>query len=130
MRLNKISPLRVVLFLSWILFINLFSPHAHPAWAGIVINAAENEEYDRKRGYTQPICVRRPWRRRGLARALLARSFRVLKEQGMTETALGLDARNLGGALRLFYESMGYRVVKQFTDYRKETGPPFAGGQP
>jgi ribosomal protein S18 acetylase RimI-like enzyme len=101
--------------------------------AGMVlnyINEAENEEYDRKRGHTEPICVRRPWRRRGLARALIARSFRVLKEQGMTEAALGLDAQNLSGALRLLYESMGYRVVKRFTTFRKETSPPFAGGQP
>ena len=40
--------------------------------AGMVqsfINAEENEEYQRKRGYTEGICVRRPWRRRGLARS-------------------------------------------------------------
>lgn len=99
--------------------------------AGMVlnqINEAENDEYNRKRGYTQVICVRRPWRKRGLARALIARSFRVLKEQGITEAALGLDAQNLHGALRL-YESMGFRVVKRFTTFRKEVDPPSASGQ-
>jgi mycothiol synthase len=89
--------------------------------AGMVltfINKAENEEYNRKRGYTENICVRRPWRRSGLARALIARSFQVQKERGMTETALGVDAQNPNGALQL-YESMGFRPVRRSTTYRK-----------
>jgi mycothiol synthase len=89
--------------------------------AGMVlnyINTEENREYNRKRGYSETICVRRPWRRRGLARALLARSFRVLKGQGMTEAALSVDAENLSGALRL-YTSMGFTVDKQNAIYRK-----------
>jgi mycothiol synthase len=89
--------------------------------AGMVqnfISQQENEEYDRLRGYTEGICVRRPWRRRGLARALIARSFRVLKERGMTEAALGVDAQNPNGALQL-YESMGFRVAKRQTIFRK-----------
>jgi len=89
--------------------------------AGMVlnfINERENEEYKRKRGYTETICVRRPWRRQGLARALLARSLRVLKEEGMTEAALSVDAENISGAVRL-YEGLGYEVVKRYTRYRK-----------
>ena len=89
--------------------------------AGMILNfihEKENAEYNRKRGYTEVICVRRPWRKRGLARSLLARSFKVLKEQGMTEAALGVDAENVSGALRL-YESMGFRTVKRYATYRK-----------
>jgi GNAT superfamily N-acetyltransferase len=89
--------------------------------AGMVltfINEAENEEYNRKRGYTEGICVRRPWRRQGLARALIARSFQAQKERGMTETALGVDTQNRHGALKL-YESMGFRPVRRSTVYRK-----------
>jgi ribosomal protein S18 acetylase RimI-like enzyme len=82
------------------------------------VNHEENEEYDRKRGYTEGICVRRPWRRQGVARALIARSFRVLKALGMTEAALGVDAQNPNGALRL-YKSMGFEPVKEHTTYRK-----------
>ncbi len=55
-------------------------------------NADENEEYQRKRGYTEGICTRRPWRKRGIARALLVRSMQMFKEMGMTETALGVDS--------------------------------------
>jgi len=82
------------------------------------INHKENAEYGRKRGYTEGISVRRPWRQRGLARALIARSFRVLKDLGMTEAALGVDAENPNGALRL-YQSMGFREVKRHTTFRK-----------
>lgn len=89
--------------------------------AGMVqnfIDEAENEEYGRLRGYTEGISVRRPWRRRGLAKALIARSFRLLRELGMTEAALGVDAQNPNGALQL-YESMGFQVDKRHTTYHK-----------
>jgi ribosomal protein S18 acetylase RimI-like enzyme len=89
--------------------------------AGMVlnyINAEENRQYSRKRGYTETICVRLPWRRRGLARALLARSFRVLQEQGLEEAALSVDAQNPSGALRM-YTSMGFVVDRQTAIYRK-----------
>jgi ribosomal protein S18 acetylase RimI-like enzyme len=89
--------------------------------AGTVLNFVdekENVEYNRKRGYTESICVRRPWRRQGLARALLTRSLQMFKEMGMEEAALGVDAQNLSGALNL-YESVGFRVEKRHTTYRK-----------
>lgn len=89
--------------------------------AGMVlsfIDAQENREYNRKRGWTENICVRRPWRKRGLARALIACSLQAVKERGMTEAALGVDTQNLNGALHL-YESMGYQPVRWQSIYRK-----------
>lgn len=89
--------------------------------AGMVlafINREENQEYRRKRGWTENICVRRPWRKRGLARALIVRSFYAIKERGMQEAALGVDTQNVTGALHL-YESVGFRPVKRHTLYRK-----------
>jgi ribosomal protein S18 acetylase RimI-like enzyme len=82
------------------------------------IDRDENEKFGYKRGYTENICVRRPWRRQGLAKALIALSLLVLKERGMSEAKLGVDAENISGALHL-YESMGYQVVKRSTIYRK-----------
>jgi mycothiol synthase len=78
----------------------------------------ENARYQRRRGYTESICVRRPWRKRGIASALIARSLQAVKERGMTEAALGVDTQNLSGALRV-YERLGYRPVQRFTTYRK-----------
>jgi mycothiol synthase len=89
--------------------------------AGMVlsfIDARENQAYNRKRGWTEDICVRRPWRRRGLARALLVQSLHAVRERGMQEAALGVDTQNMSGALNL-YESVGFRAVKRWTTYRK-----------
>lgn len=109
----------------------LNSPHFQPhlwqvAWAGdevagVVlpyIDADENAHFKRLRGWPDPICVRRPWRKLGLASALIARSLRVLKEHGMTEAALGVDTQNLSGALRI-YERLGFQPVKRFGSYWK-----------
>lgn len=88
---------------------------------GMVLNFIDEQancEYARKRGYTENIAVLRPWRKHGVARALIARSLRLLKEVGMEEAALGVDTQNTSGALRL-YEFMGFKVVKQSTTYRK-----------
>ena len=77
-----------------------------------------NEQARIKRGWTDNICVRRPWRRRGLARALIIRSLKVLHDQSMTEAALGVDVENPSNALRL-YESCGYQVVQRGFTMRK-----------
>jgi len=85
------------------------------------INAPANEATGRKRGYTENVSVRRPYRRLGLARALLVRSFGILKGKGMEEAALSVLTENLHGAFRL-YESVGFRVVRSWTTLRKPLG--------
>lgn len=79
----------------------------------------ENEVLGQRRGWLEHIAVRRPWRRRGLAAALIADALRGLIAAGMTEAALGVDAENISGALRL-YESMGFRRLRTGVSYRKE----------
>jgi mycothiol synthase len=82
------------------------------------INEEENERYRRKRGWVENISVRRPWRRRGLARALIGASIQRLRERGMAEGALGVDTENPSGALTL-YESCGFSTVQREATYRK-----------
>ena len=82
------------------------------------INRAENEAFGIRRGWVNAVGVVREWRGRGLGRALVAESLRVLRDAGMTTARLGVDAQNPHGALRL-YESLGFRVVKQGRNYRK-----------
>jgi mycothiol synthase len=82
------------------------------------INERENAQFERLRGYTEFISVRRPYRRRGLARALLVQSLAAVRERGMTEAALGVSTENLHGALRL-YESVGFERIRLWTTYRK-----------
>lgn len=98
----------------------------HVAWdgdevAGLVINgifAHENELMGEKIGWLDSVATRRPWRGRGVAGALIARSLAVLRERGMEVAALGVDAENPTGALRL-YESFGFRPRRRWIFYRK-----------
>jgi mycothiol synthase len=90
--------------------------------AGGVLNFIDeeaNKQFNLKRGWTDPIFTRRPWRKRGLARALLMRSLRMFKEMGMTEAALSVDSQNPSGALG-FYESCGFKLETRSAFYEKE----------
>lgn len=82
------------------------------------IDTNENLEYKRKRGWTEGISVRRPWRGKGVAKALIVRSMEMHKALGMTEVALGVDTNNPSGALQL-YEGLGYKSYKSLIVYRK-----------
>jgi ribosomal protein S18 acetylase RimI-like enzyme len=82
------------------------------------INATQNEALGRRRGYTEFISVGVPWRRRGLARALVARALRALRDAGMTDSELGVDSDSPFGAPRL-YEACGFRVVRRNAVWRK-----------
>jgi mycothiol synthase len=111
----------------------LASPHFQPhlwqvAWdtatnqvAGHVltfINIDENEQQNRKRGYTEGVGVDQSWRRRGVARALISRSLQAQKAAGMTESALVADSDSTSNVIQL-YESCGFQIIKRDTIYRK-----------
>ena len=89
--------------------------------AGMVINAInprENERTGVDVGWLDGVSTRRPWRKRGLASALIARSLTVLRDRGMTVAALGVDTENPSGALGL-YERFGFRPTRTWAFYRK-----------
>jgi mycothiol synthase len=93
--------------------------------AGVVENwiwTEENEELGVRRGWLERISVRRPWRRRGLARALTAMSLNRLREAGMQEAMLGVDSENPNGALGL-YEGLGFEVHSRASAYRRLLDP-------
>lgn len=92
--------------------------------AGLILNYVDERRNDWigvRRGYTQYVFVRRPWRRRGLARWLLAASIRMFAEMGMEETYLGVDTENPSGA-HVLYESLGYMPSRKHFIYRKPLG--------
>ena len=64
-------------------------------------------------GWVGELGVLRPWRRRGLGRALLLQAFAAFRERGLERAGLGVDAESLTGAHRL-YESAGMRVSAPF----------------
>ena len=100
--------------------------------AGVVTNAVfagENEALGIRRGWLEHVSVRRPWRGRGVAKALCAASFRILRDLGMDEAWLGVDGSNPTGAVRL-YEGLGFHVVRGWKAYgRPLDGPAPAGWQ-
>lgn len=89
--------------------------------AGASINAIYHEANAKlgvKHGWLDSVFTRRPWRRRGLARALVARSLVVLRDRGMAEGVLGVDADNETGALGVYTDN-GFVVTERFTAYRR-----------
>jgi len=82
------------------------------------IDEDENTKLKRRWGHTEEVFVRRPWRRKGLAHALIARSCRLLKDKDMDYATLDMEAENPTGALRL-YGSLGYKKEREFIFYRK-----------
>ncbi|MBP2477148.1 ribosomal protein S18 acetylase RimI-like enzyme [Crossiella equi] len=60
------------------------------------------------------IGVRRPWRRRGAAAAMIAHAMRLYAAAGYTRAALGVDADNPTGALGV-YQRAGFHVTQRWT---------------
>ena len=73
------------------------------------ISHEENQQFNRKRGYTEGVGVAQAWRRRGVARALIARSLQAQKTAGMSEAALVADSQSTFGLTRL-YKGKRWRV--------------------
>jgi ribosomal protein S18 acetylase RimI-like enzyme len=82
------------------------------------IDPEENAYHGRERGLLDGVFTRRAWRRRGLARALIARSLVRLRDHGMTSAYLGVDGLNPNQAMTL-YESLGFGIVSTAYDWAK-----------
>jgi len=82
------------------------------------VKQAENEALGIHRGWVNAVAVLQEHRRRGVGRAIVARSLQLLRDAGMTSAGLGVDAENPHGALGL-YESLGFGVVERGRIYRK-----------
>ncbi len=91
------------------------------------IDPEENAHHGRERGLVAAVYTRRAWRRRGLARALIARCLVRLRERGMTSAYLGVDGLNPNQATDL-YSSLGFEVVSTTYDWTKplplDVAPP------
>lgn len=75
-------------------------------------------------GYVDQLAVRRPWRGRGLGTALLLHALHLLATRGYERLVLGVDARSITGADRL-YRRIGMRPSRENDMYerRLERGP-------
>ncbi len=71
---------------------------------------------DPQRLYVGVVGTRAPWRRRGLASALLAGALTAAADAGFTTAALNVDAANPSGAVGV-YERVGFTVESQSVSY-------------
>jgi mycothiol synthase len=72
-----------------------------------------HEQGEPDAGYVGSLSVRPPWRRRGLALALLLHSFGDFRRRGRARVTLGVDAENTTGAVRL-YERAGMHMSRRY----------------
>lgn len=82
------------------------------------VSPEKNRRIGIEEGWIHQLGTRRPWRRRGLATALLCASMRAFQEDGLDYATLGVDTENLTGALGL-YENLGFTPVKRFISLEK-----------
>ena len=80
---------------------------------GLVILDVNEDDWARQgysSSYISLVGVVAPWRRRGVAPALLATGLRASRDAGLERTALDVDSENPTGALGL-YTGMGFESV-------------------
>ena len=80
--------------------------------------AVRNDPNRNGGGYVASIGVRRPWRGRGYAKALLQHTFREFYAREMPRVTLGVDAQNPTGATQL-YERVGMHVEQENVLFEK-----------
>ncbi|HET8851809.1 MAG TPA: GNAT family N-acetyltransferase [Ktedonobacteraceae bacterium] len=88
------------------------------AWDGDQIAGYVISTSDEEGAHTPWVVTLRPWRRRGLGKALMTRMLQRCQERGITQADIGTRVENPGKSLHL-YESVGYQVVKRMPRYRK-----------
>jgi ribosomal protein S18 acetylase RimI-like enzyme len=89
--------------------------------AGICLCEPTHNE-DETYGWITTLAVRRDYRKRGLAGALLRQAFAALYAIGRRSVGLGVDARSLTNAVRL-YENAGMHVKQRYDLYELELRP-------
>jgi mycothiol synthase len=82
------------------------------------VNPEDNARQGIQEGWVGQLGVRRAWRKRGIASALLCESMRAFKAAGLDYAVLGVDSENPTGALGL-YERVGFAIVKRFILFSK-----------
>jgi len=88
---------------------------------GLALGALWDRE-SRDYGHVNSLGVLRSYRNKGIGLALLLHAFSEYYRRGKKGVTLGVDAKNLTGALNL-YKKAGMHVHRQFEMYEKEIRP-------
>jgi mycothiol synthase len=86
--------------------------------ATLNFHVPEDEEVTgRLDGWIGMLGVLRPWRKRGVASALIVASLRAFAEAGLTHAMLGVDSANPSGAYSL-YTGLGFHPLHRSVTYQ------------
>jgi mycothiol synthase len=88
------------------------------AWDGDQVAGQVLSVIEHGRAAVFEVSVRPAWRRRGLGRALVARAVHGLRARGMDVIRLHTNS-NFPTRAKDLYQSVGFRVLKEFPRYRK-----------
>lgn len=89
--------------------------------AGLVFpyhSAESDARYGRRRVTLDSVAVRRAFRRRGVATALMLRALHAARQRGSTSADLWVDSENPSGALGI-YRRLGFQVELRTTAYTR-----------
>ena len=91
------------------------------ACAGAEIVGVALNFYDARMqtGWVDHLGVRRPWRNKGIGKALLLYTFGEFYRRGVRRVSLRVDANSLTDAPHL-YESVGMKTVQEYHIYKKD----------
>jgi len=88
------------------------------AWHNTALAGFMLAEIEKDRGNFTEVSIREPYRKKGLAYALMIKTLLKLKKKGITIVRLCTNGENVAGAKSL-YEKVGFHVLKTHIRYRK-----------
>jgi ribosomal protein S18 acetylase RimI-like enzyme len=89
---------------------------------GVMITAIDPREIEHQKknvAWLAVLGVLKPYRSKGIGKALLIHAMKFLKEKGMAEAILGVDDTNITKAMKL-YENLGFESFLKMYRYIKE----------
>jgi ribosomal protein S18 acetylase RimI-like enzyme len=84
-----------------------------------IIDPKEIEHQKKNVAWLAVLGVLKPYRSKGIGKALMIHAIKFLKEKGMEEAMLGVDDTNITKAMKI-YESLGFEVMLKNYRYIKE----------
>ncbi len=106
---------------SWLYyeFFFVYLQDKHVGFIVVKIDKKYNESRKKKAGYIQTMGVIKPYRRRGIGKALMLHGLHFLKSKGMEEVELDVDDSNPTHALEL-YEKTGFKIHRKTIACKKD----------
>jgi len=84
-----------------------------------VIDPKEIEHQKKNVAWLAVLGILKPYRSKGIGKALMIHAMKFLKEQGMEQAFLGVHDTNITKAIKI-YESLGFEVILKYYRYIKE----------